>query len=217
MAPKKKAASRTTSKLSIAELKSIRDISTKAHGFAQNTNIKYDQWLREARKWLKELVETEKSPNIPPEVEGFGDGYNWKPGELEDAFNNIPTRASPWILGLFIAYKCFEQKTTVATAWQIHAAFKQVWESMYVESFILLSLSIIDFLCPRGCPTITLPAVAALLLPYHRACYRRRHCPTVTIGCPTVALAAFPVPIAALLYPLLPYHTRRYLTLPDFL
>ncbi|KAF8523168.1 hypothetical protein BU17DRAFT_64060 [Hysterangium stoloniferum] len=78
--------------------------------------------------WLKELVETEQSPTIPPGANELGchlGSFDWMPGELEGTFNNIPTQASPWILGLFIAYKCFTQKTKVTTAWQIHAAFKQ--------------------------------------------------------------------------------------------
>ncbi|KAF8526186.1 hypothetical protein BU17DRAFT_40782, partial [Hysterangium stoloniferum] len=32
-------------------------------------------------------------------------------------------------LELFITYMCFTQKTKVTTAWQIHAAFKQAWET----------------------------------------------------------------------------------------
>ncbi|KAF8509223.1 hypothetical protein BU17DRAFT_70526 [Hysterangium stoloniferum] len=83
--------------------------------------------------WLKELVETKQSLTIPPGANELGchlGSFYWTPGELEGAFNNIPTQASPWILGLFIAYKCFTQKTKVTTAWQIHAAFKQVWETV---------------------------------------------------------------------------------------
>ncbi|KAF8514460.1 hypothetical protein BU17DRAFT_68392 [Hysterangium stoloniferum] len=120
-------------RLSVAELKTVKDVSMKEHGFAKTTNIKYNQRLREARMWLKELVETEQSPTIPPGANELGchlGSFDWTPGELEGAFNNIPTQASPWILGLFIAYKCFTQKTKVTTAWQIHAAFKQVWETV---------------------------------------------------------------------------------------
>ena len=119
--------------MSLAELTAVQDLSTKQYGHAANTNVKYSQKLKEARKWLKELAETEQSPNIPSGAEELGEGYDWKPEELEGAFNDIPTRASPWVLGLFVAYKCFEQKTTVATAWQIHAAFKKLWENMYVK------------------------------------------------------------------------------------
>ncbi|KAF8509080.1 hypothetical protein BU17DRAFT_70598 [Hysterangium stoloniferum] len=111
----------------------VKDISVKEHGFAKTTNIKYNQRVREARMWLKELVETEQSLTIPPGANELGchlGSFDWTPGELEGAFNNIPTQASPWILGLFIAYKCFTQKTKVTTAWQIHTAFKQVWETV---------------------------------------------------------------------------------------
>ncbi|KAF8519606.1 hypothetical protein BU17DRAFT_47589 [Hysterangium stoloniferum] len=117
-------------RLTVAELKMAKDVSIKKHGFAKSTNIKYDQRLREARTWLKELVETEQSPTIPLGADELGDSFDWTPGELKGAFNSIPTRASPWVLGLFIAYKCFTQKTKVTTAWQIHAAFKQVWETV---------------------------------------------------------------------------------------
>ncbi|KAF8527497.1 hypothetical protein BU17DRAFT_81680 [Hysterangium stoloniferum] len=116
-------------RLTVTELKMAKDVSIKKHGFAKSTNIKYNQQLREARTWLKELVETEQSPTIPLGADEL-DSFDWMPGELEGAFNNIPTRASPWVLGLFIAYKCFTQKTKVTTAWQIHAAFKQVWETV---------------------------------------------------------------------------------------
>ncbi|KAF8523185.1 hypothetical protein BU17DRAFT_64076 [Hysterangium stoloniferum] len=115
-------------RLSVAELKTVKDVSMKEHGFAKTTNNKYNQRLCEVRMWLKELVETEQSPTIPPGANELGchlGSFDWMPGELEGTFNNIPTRASPWILGLFIAYKCFTQKTKVTTAWQIHAAFKQ--------------------------------------------------------------------------------------------
>ncbi|KAF8518000.1 hypothetical protein BU17DRAFT_66703 [Hysterangium stoloniferum] len=105
-------------RLTVAELKMAKDVSIKKHRFTKSTNIKYDQRLREARTWLKELVETEQSPTIPLGVDEL-DSFDWMPGELEGAFNNIPTRASPWVLGLFIAYKCFTQKTKVTTAWQI--------------------------------------------------------------------------------------------------
>jgi hypothetical protein len=65
----------------------------------------------------------------------IGDEPSWKPQELENAFNDIPTRASPWVLGLFIANKCFTMETTVATAWQIHAAFKKMWDTKYVVNY----------------------------------------------------------------------------------
>ncbi|KAF8516972.1 hypothetical protein BU17DRAFT_67252 [Hysterangium stoloniferum] len=116
-------------RLTITKLKMAKDVLIKKQGFAKSTNVKYDQRLREARTWLKELVETEQSPTIPLGADEL-DSFDWMPGELEGAFNNIPTRASLWVLGLFIAYKCFTQKTKVTTAWQIHAAFKQDMDRM---------------------------------------------------------------------------------------
>ncbi|KAF8515621.1 hypothetical protein BU17DRAFT_93456 [Hysterangium stoloniferum] len=59
-----------------------KDVSRKKHRFAKSTNIKYNQRLREARTWLKELVETEQSPTIPLEVDEL-DSFDWMLGELE--------------------------------------------------------------------------------------------------------------------------------------
>ncbi|KAF8506392.1 hypothetical protein JB92DRAFT_3122185 [Gautieria morchelliformis] len=47
---------------------------------------------------------------------------------LAHAFNKIPMQASPWVLALFIASKCFgDNACGPATAWQIYSAFKMMW------------------------------------------------------------------------------------------
>ncbi|KAF8506350.1 hypothetical protein BU17DRAFT_71311 [Hysterangium stoloniferum] len=69
-------------RLTVAELKMAKDVSIKKHGFTKSTNIKYDQQLREARTWLKELVETEQFPTIPLGADEL-DSFDWMPGELE--------------------------------------------------------------------------------------------------------------------------------------
>ena len=115
--------------ISLAELAAGKEASSRKFGKAIATTEKYEQRLQQGRKWLKELMEAEAESELPPGCPSQGDLHSWAAGDLRQAFDKAPTRASPWVLALFIASKCFgEDARGPATAWQIYSAFKRMWD-----------------------------------------------------------------------------------------
>jgi len=81
---------------------------------------------------LAELMDLEDSIQHPPGCPDL-ECHKWKDSDLRCAFDRTPNGASPWVLALFIATKCFgEKERGKSTAWQIYAAFKQFWEQVFV-------------------------------------------------------------------------------------
>lgn len=131
---------KTTVVASLADLVAGKDASTKKFGKAPATTEKYEQRCKQGLKWLKELLKSEEGLEHPAGCpESLASTLNWEMAELKHAFDRKPTRASPWVLSLFIASKCFgDEERGVATAWQIYASFKLFWSQSFVYLFTSL-------------------------------------------------------------------------------
>ena len=96
---------------------------------------KYEQWLKQGQVWLGELMDSKGHSEHPlgPNLKEFP---NWSTDGLRGAFDRTLNCASPWVLALFIATKCFEEEEIGKfMAWQIYSAFKQFWEQGLVPLF----------------------------------------------------------------------------------
>ena len=116
---------------SVSELAAEKEACTKKFGKAAATTERYDQRYKQGQVWLAELMDTEESIQHPPGCPDL-ECYQWSSNDLRGAFDWTPNHASPWVLALFIATKCFGEERGKSTAWQIYAAFKQFWEQTFV-------------------------------------------------------------------------------------
>ncbi len=115
----------------IAELAQTKESSKKKHGSAMNTNSTYDGYIRRGKQWLAELVkdfEQEDELEHPRGCPAGLEGMKWNIGDLIQAFDTRPNRASPWALASYIACKCFVENLGESTGDGIHAAFKRYWD-----------------------------------------------------------------------------------------
>jgi hypothetical protein len=127
---------------SLAELAAGKEASSKKFGKSQATTEKYEQRRHQGYRWLKELMDaearTEQPPGCPSQGSLQSSSMQLSTEDLAHAFDKNPTQASPWVLALFIASKCFgDDPCGPATAWQIYAAFKLMWHQACVASELL--------------------------------------------------------------------------------
>jgi len=112
---------------------------TKKFGRAAATTDKYEQQLKQGQAWLSELMDSEGRSEHPPGCPNLEELPNWSTDNLRGAFDRTLNCASPWVLALFIATKCFgEEERGKSMAWQIYLAFKQFWEQAFVPPFSFL-------------------------------------------------------------------------------
>jgi len=117
---------------SLTELAASKEASTKKFRKAAATTDKYEQQHKQGQMWLAELMKTEDSLENPPGCPALESCHKWNPNDLRHAFDRTPNCASPWVLALFIATKCFGEERGKSTAWQIYSAFKQFWDKAFV-------------------------------------------------------------------------------------
>ncbi|KAF8583867.1 hypothetical protein K439DRAFT_1347615, partial [Ramaria rubella] len=111
----------------LAELTADKEASSKKFGKAQATTDKYEQHLKQGCKWLQSLLDNEAQMEQPRGCPAAS-VRDWDKTDIQRAFDKIPTRASPWVLALFIVAKCFGvTECGPSTAWQIYSAFKRMW------------------------------------------------------------------------------------------
>ncbi|KAF8531386.1 hypothetical protein JB92DRAFT_3105217 [Gautieria morchelliformis] len=118
--------------VSLAGLAADKEASSKKFGKAPATTEKYGQRQQQGFKWLNDLMAAEARTQQPlgcPSQGSLQDASTmFSLDVLAHAFDKIPTQASPWVLALFIASKCFgDNACGPATAWQIYSAFKMMW------------------------------------------------------------------------------------------
>ncbi|KAF8588730.1 hypothetical protein K439DRAFT_1613393 [Ramaria rubella] len=102
---------------SLAELTADKEASSKKFGKAQATTDKYEQRLKQGRKWLQSLLDNEAKMEQPHGCPAASI-QDWDKDDIEHTFDRISTQASPWVLALFIVTKCFgETECGPSTAW----------------------------------------------------------------------------------------------------
>jgi hypothetical protein len=88
-----------------------KDVSSKKFGKSQATMGKYEQHWQQGYTWLKELMNakarTEQPPGSPSQGSLQSLSVQLSMENLAHTFDKISTQASPWVLALFIASKCF--------------------------------------------------------------------------------------------------------------
>ena len=117
----------------LTELAAGKEASTKKFSKATVTTEKYEQQLKQGQVWLTELMTSEDQLEHPPSCPALEVFPNWSTNDLRCTFDRTPNCASPWVLALFIATKCFgEEERGKSMAWQIYSEFKPFWEQASV-------------------------------------------------------------------------------------
>jgi len=110
------------------------------------TTNKYEQWLKQGHVCISELVDSEGHSEHPLGCHNLEELPNWSTDDLKGAFDRTPNCASPWVLALLIATKCFgEEERGKSMAWQIYLAFKQFWEQAFIPLSFLFIFGTMQF------------------------------------------------------------------------
>ncbi|KAJ4475118.1 hypothetical protein C8R41DRAFT_869964 [Lentinula lateritia] len=130
----------------LSDLRRETNVNTTAHIRAPNTIKKYEEVIKRGRKWLEDFLDAEEKARDCDENEEDEDGSDFKEdrstaalqqtaSEFRGCLDGKPRESTPEAIAMFMSWKCYTEGRKIATANQIHAAFKYYYTHLNGDKY----------------------------------------------------------------------------------